>query len=175
MHDMLLLPANKVWGKVIILNLFCHSVHKGGSASVHAWIPPCQGDPPAKETPTKETPLPRRPPTKENPLPRRTPCQGEPPCQGDTPPRRHPCQGDTPSPSPHPRWKLRGIRFRPTLKGEIEGIRSRPTPKEEIQGDQVQANIQGEIQGDQDQTSPEDYCCRLYASYWNAFLLIKRL
>ena len=67
---------------------------------------------------------------------------------------------------PHPRGKLRGIRSRPTPKGEIEGdqiqahtqrgnwgesdpgphprgklrgIRSRPTPKGEIEGDQIQA------------------------------------
>ena len=69
-------------------------------------------------------------------------------------------------PGPHPRGKLRGIRSRPTPKGEIEGdqiqahtqggngggsdpgphprgkwkgIRSRPTPKGEIEGDQIQA------------------------------------
>ena len=51
-------------------------------------------------------------------------------------------------PGPHPRGKWRGIRSRPTPKGEIEGdqvqahtqggnwrgIRSRPTPKGEIEG-----------------------------------------
>ena len=79
-----------------------------------------------------------------------------------------PCQGDPP-PGPHQGGKLRGIRSRPTAKGEVEGdqiqahtqggnwggsdpgphpreklrgIRSRPTPKGEIQGDQVQVNIQ---------------------------------
>ena len=60
-------------------------------------------------------------------------------------------------PGPHPRGKLRGIRSRPTPKGEIEGdqvqahtqggnlrgIRSRPIPKGEIEGDQVQAHTQG--------------------------------
>ena len=59
-------------------------------------------------------------------------------------------------PGPHPRGKLRGIRSRPTPKGEIEGdqvqahtqgeiegARSRPTLKGEIEGDQVQVHTQG--------------------------------
>ena len=74
---------------------------------------------------------------------------------------------------------------------------SRPTPKGEIEGDQIQAHTQGEIERDHIQAHtqggnwegsglgqhprgkfrgirtkppPDDYCCRWYASYWNAFL-----
>ena len=77
---------NEVVAKVIFLHLSVILFTRWWSASLHAGIPPCQGDPllprrpPAKETPlprrpppTKETPLPRRPPTKETPLPRRPP------------------------------------------------------------------------------------------------------
>ena len=105
----------------------CVSVHRGGSASVHAGRPPCQGDPPVRENPlARETPL---PPARETPL-----------CQGD-PPRRPPCQGDPP-PGPHPRGNWGGSGPVPHPRGKLRGIRSRPTPKGEIQGDQVQANIQ---------------------------------
>ena len=52
-------------------------------------------------------------------------CQGDPPAKETPLPRRHP-----PPPGPHPRGKLRGIR-------------SRPTPKGEIEGDQIQAHTQG--------------------------------
>ena len=92
--------------------------------------PPCQGDPPAKETPPAGRHPPRgNPPAKDTPLPRRPPAK-ETPHQGDTPlPGRPPCQGDPP-PGPHPGGKLRGIRSRPTAKGEIEG-------------GQIQANSQG--------------------------------
>ena len=93
-----------------------HSVHRwgGGSASVHAGIPPA-----------KETPLPKRPN-----LPRRPPPAKDTPCQGDPPARKDPPARETPPPSPRQRGKLRGIR-------------SRPTPKGEIEGDQIQAHIQG--------------------------------
>ena len=60
----------------------------------------------------------------DTPLPRRHPLQGA-PLQGDPP-----CQGDSPPLGPHPGGKLRGIRSRPTAKGEIEG-------------DQIQAHTQG--------------------------------
>ena len=159
------------WGKVMFSKV-CVILFTGGSASMHAGTPP--------PSPAKETPLPRRPP----PLPRRSPCQGDPqgdPLQGDPPPRRPPRRppprrspiGDppskkTPPPGSHLGGKLRGIRSRPTAKGEIEGdqiqahtkggnsggsdpgprgkfrgIRSRPTPKGEIESDQIQAHIQG--------------------------------
>ena len=143
----------------------CVSVHKGGG------LPQC----------LLEDLLPGRPPTRE------TPCQGDSPCHGNPPPpRRPPCQVDPPPPGPHPRGKLRGIRSRPTPKGEIEGIRSRPTPKGEIQGDQIQAHTQGGNSGGsgrgqhprgirtKPQPPPHDYCCRWYASYWNAFLFQKQ-
>ena len=83
---------------------------------------------------------------------------GYPPCQGDTPCKGDPPAKETPSPpGPHPRGKLRGIRSRPTPKGETEGgsdpgphprgklrgIRSRPTPKGKIEGDQIQAHAKG--------------------------------
>ena len=60
-------------------------------------------------------------------------------------------------PGPHPRGKLRGIRSRPTAKGEIEG-------------DKVQAHSQGGNWGGSGSAPPNGYCCRRYASYWNAFL-----
>ena len=58
--------------------------------------PPSQGDPPARETP----PLPGRPPLQAH-------------TQGGN-------WGGS-GPGPHARGKLRGIRSRPTPKGEIEG------------------------------------------------------
>ena len=120
--------------------------------------PPKKEAPPAKETPLpirppcQETPLPRRPPQEGG-----TPCQRIPPketskkeapCQGDPlegeppkkkapPPKKEepptketPPKKEGPPPGPHPRGKLRGIR-------------SRPTPKGEIDGDQIQAHTQG--------------------------------
>ena len=93
----------------------------------HQGDPPCQGDPLGRRHPPgkknapcqgdplgRRTPLPRRPPGKVNPLPRRPPREEGTPQEGEPPP------------GPHPRGKLRGIR-------------SRPTPK----GDQVQAHTQG--------------------------------
>ena len=104
---------NEVVAKVIFLHLSV-ILFTGGSASVHAGMPPpcqgdppeggtptpCQGDPPAKktprrETPQKEAPLPRRPPAKETPppLPKRRPPlpSRHPPPEGGTPlPRRPP-------------------------------------------------------------------------------------
>ena len=109
---------------------------------------------------------------------------GLPQCMLGDPPARvtpPPLPGRHPPPGPHPRGKLRGIRSRPTPKGEIEGdqiqahtqggnsggsdpgphprgkfrgIRSRPTSKGEIQGDQVQANIQGGNSGRLGPTPP---------------------
>ena len=68
----------------------------------------------------------RRPPKKETPqeggAPQADPQEGDPPRR--RPPRRNPLPG------PPPRGKLRGIR-------------SRPTPKGEIEGDQIQAHTQG--------------------------------
>ena len=97
--------------------------------------PPGQGDPLPIRPPCQETPLPRRPPKrrppaketlwKENPPKRRhSPKKEEPPTK-ETPPKK-----EGPPPGPHPRGKLRGIRSRPTSKGEIDG-------------DQIQAHTQG--------------------------------
>ena len=124
----------------------CVSVH-GGEV-----LPQCMlGYPPAKETP-----LPRRPPTKETPLLLQAHTQGG--------------NWGGSDPGPRLRGKLRGIKSRPTPKGEIEGdqiqahtqggnwggsnpgphprgklrgIRSRPTLKGEIERDQIQAHTQG--------------------------------
>ena len=101
--------------------------------------PPCQGDP-LTDLPARETPHTRE-----------TPCQGDTPHQGDPPVKETPSR-PTPrgeiegggqvqahtqggnwggsDPGPHPRGELRGIRFRPTPKGEIKG-------------DQIQAHTQG--------------------------------
>ena len=87
----------------------CDSVH-GGVCLSACWETTPQGDPPR-----------RRPPKKEAP-PKQTPQEGDPPRR--RPPRR------SPLPGPPPRGKLRGIR-------------SRPTPKGEIEGDQIQAHTQG--------------------------------
>ena len=155
---MLITGRNEVVAKVMFL-LVSVILSTGGSASVHAGILP-------------------HPQRRRHPLP----CQGDPPDQGDPPaketplPRRPPCQG-YPLSGPHPMGKLRGIRSRPTPKGEIEGdqiqahtqggklrgirsrptpkgklrgIRSRPTPNGEIEGDQIQAHTQGENWGGSD-------------------------
>ena len=83
---------------------------------------------------------------------------------------------------PGPGWRLRcraGGGSRPTAGGEVGGSGwgvSRPT----LGG--VQAYTQGGVQAHTEgggvsqhalrQTPPADgYCCRRYASYWNAFLL----
>ena len=87
------------------------------------------------------------------------PCQGEPPLTG-----RPPSARETPLQAHTKGGKLRGIRSRPTAKGEIEGdqiqahtqggnsggFRSRPTPKGEIQEDQIQVHTQGGNSGESD-------------------------
>ena len=60
------------------------------------------------------------------------PCQEDPPlCQGDPPAKETPLQAHTGG-------------------GELRGIRSRPTPKGEIQGDQIQVHTQGGNSGGSD-------------------------
>ena len=159
--------------------------------------PSYQGDPLPKRPHARETPLcqgdppPRRPPARE------TPCQGDPaketparetPCQGDPPAKETPLPG-RPPPGPHPRGKLRGIRSRPTPKGEIQGDQIQahtqggnsggsdpsPHPRGKFRGIRSRPTPKGEIQGDQDQTPPDDYCRGRYASYWNAFLLCSKM
>ena len=110
-------------GQGNIFTPVCHSVHRGGSASVHAAMPPptketppsCQGDPPKGGTPTeggppkKEAPPRRRPPWKEIPW-------KDTPWEGDALGRRHPPKKEAPlqvhtqggncrgsGPGPHPR------------------------------------------------------------------------
>ena len=135
------------------------------------FLPQCMlGDPPTRETPTKETPLPGRPP-----LPRRPPCQGDPPCPPakEAPPARETSLPRRPPSRPTPKGEIEEDQVQahtqggnrggsdpgPHPRGKLRGIRSRPTSKGEIQGDQVQANNQG-----------DDYCCGRYASYWYTFL-----
>ena len=59
-----------------------------------------------------------------------TPTEQTPPRADTAPQSRHPAKTRHPPPGPHPRGKLRGIR-------------SRPTPKGEIEGDQIQAHTLG--------------------------------
>ena len=92
---------------------------------------PHQGEPPLPRRPPREggTPLPRRPPQKETPLPRRPPPRRKHPPAKETP------QEGGPPPGPHPRGKLRGIRSRPTPKGEIEGDQIQgPHPRGKLRG-----------------------------------------
>ena len=95
----------------------------------HSKETPLQGDPPSKGTPSKETPLQGDPPSKGTPS-KETPLQGDPqgdPPQRKPPQRRHPPSGGS-DPGPHPRGTLRGIRSRPTPKGEIEGGQDQTPP-----------------------------------------------
>ena len=124
-------PANEVWGKVIFSQASVILL-MGGSASVHAGIPP-----------SRETPLQGEPPSRENPL------------QRDPPPGRPSLQGNPPS-RPTPRGEIEGDQIQthsqggnwggsgpgPQPRGKLRGIRSRLTPKGEIEGDQIQANTQ---------------------------------
>ena len=72
---------NEVVAKVIFLQVCLSFCSQGGSATVHAGMPP---------------PLPRRPPCQGNPLPKRPPAK-ETPHQGDPPAKETPCQGDPPA------------------------------------------------------------------------------
>ena len=163
----LLLPANEVWGKVIFSQVSVILL-TGGSASVHAGIPPSKENPPPGRAPLpgrhpiQGDPPPGRPPFRESPL-RETPLQGDPP-PGPHPGgklRRGSDQGKWlrgnwggSGPGPQPRGKLRGIRSRPTPKGKIEGDQIRPTPKGEIEGGQIQAHTQGGYWGGSDPDPP---------------------
>ena len=156
----------------------CLSVHSGGgSASVHAGRPPCQGDPP--EPLARETPLQGVTPARETPLPERPPCQGDP-----LPPSRPIPKGEIEGdqvqahtqggnwggsdPGQHPRGKLRGDQIQahtqggnlggsdpgPQLRGKLRGITSRPTARGKFGGIRSRPTSKGEIQGDQNQTPP---------------------
>ena len=104
---------------------------------------------------------------------------------------------------PIAKGEIEGIWSRPTAKGEIEGdlvqaqprgklrgIWSRPTAKGEVEGDLVWGVpacggvpalggclARGPVLGDACSVGGvpggDGYCCRWYASYWNAFLLSK--
>ena len=110
---------------------------------------PCQGEPPQGDPPARETPLQGDPPSQGDPPPGRPPARETPTCQGDPnlpgrpqPARETPtCQGDPTSPgrTPLPGRPPSG----PQSWGKLRGIRSRPTAKGEIEGDQIQAHIQG--------------------------------
>ena len=76
-------PGNEVWGKVIF-SVACvkNSVHRGGSASVHAGIPPPPGPPGSRPPGTRHPPRTRHP-TPLDQAPHPTPPQTRHP----TPPR----------------------------------------------------------------------------------------
>ena len=76
------------WGKVIFSVACVMNSVQGGSALLHAGIPPGKGDPPSRETVR----------------------QGDPPWQGDPPSRETPRQGDTPSARRHPFGKETPLR-----------------------------------------------------------------
>ena len=57
---------------------------------------------------------------------------------------------------PQPRGKLRGIRSRPTSKGELRGSDPGPHPRGKFRGIRSRPTPKGEIQGDQDQTPPPE-------------------
>ena len=146
-----LLPtATKLWPRLCFYSCLWFCPRGGGlpQRMLGYSYPPQEGGTPRPRRPPKK----EAPPTMETPLPRRPPPAKETPQEGD------------PLPGPQ-RGKLRGIRSRPTPKGEIEGdqiqahtqggnwggsdpgphprgklrgIRSRPTPKGEIEGDQIQ-------------------------------------
>ena len=66
-------------------------------------------------------------------------------------------------PGPHPRGELRGIWSRPTPKGAVEG---------DLAGGVPAPRGVSALGGACSVEPPHDhYCCRRYASYWNAFLL----
>ena len=91
------------------------------------------------------------------------PLGADPPCQGDPPAKETP---KIPPPGPHPRGKLRGIKSRPTPKGEIEGDQIQahtkggnwggsgpgPHPRGKFRGIRSRPTSKGDIQGDQDQS-----------------------
>ena len=150
----LLPPANEVWGKVIFSQasviLLTGGVCQGDPPARETppprrppspqGRPPRQGYHPARETPCQRRPLhqgdhppPGRPPTRE------TPCQGD-PHQGDPPPGRPPSlQGRPPAREIPPPRRPPPLQA-PHPGGKFRGIRSRPTAKGEIQGDQIQAH-----------------------------------
>ena len=99
------------------------------------------------------------------------------------------------SPGPHPRGKLRGLAWgvsRPTPRGEVEvsslggvskptpGGVSRPTPGGGSPGPHLGGSPGPHLGGGvgipacteaDPPLATDSYCCRQYASYWNAFLL----
>ena len=108
------------WAKVMFFTGICDSVNRGGgSASVHAGIPPSRPDPPPDQTPptTRHSPRADNPPRADcprsrHPLQSRHPPEQTPPPPGaDTtsPQSKHPPRADTPPPGsrhhPHPPGK----------------------------------------------------------------------
>ena len=83
----LLLPAaTNLWPRLCFYSCLWFCPWGGGSASVHAAIPP----PPGRRSPEKEAP-----PGRKHPL------EGDPP-EGDPPGRRHPSEGGPPPGRRHP-------------------------------------------------------------------------
>ena len=91
-HDQYLYRPQRSCGQGYVFTRVCDSVHRGGgSASVHAEIPPPTG----KEAPPgKEAPQEGDPPGKEAPREGSTCLPGEAPTQKEAPPQ----EGATPSP-----------------------------------------------------------------------------
>ena len=139
-------PANEVY----IFTGICHSVNRG-------WVlpgrPPCQVDPPARETPLQGDPLPRRPPRR-------------PPNQRDPLPGRFTLQSHTQGGN----WGGSGPGPQPT--GELRGIRSRRTPKGgNWGGSDPGPHPKGKFRRIRTRPPHDNYCCGWYTSYWNAFLI----
>ena len=89
---------NEVVSKDIFLHLsVIHSVHRGGSASMHAGIPPGPDTPPPEQTPPRTRHPP--PPRSRHPHPRADPLGADTPQEQTPPGSRHPPVGaDTPPP-----------------------------------------------------------------------------
>ena len=148
--------------------------------------------PPKSRQPQEQTWPPGADPPGSRPPREQTPPGADPP--GADPPSRHPPKG------PHPRGKLRGIRSRPTPKGEIEGdqiqahtqggnwggsdpgphargklrgIRSRPTPKGKIEVIRSRPASKGEIEGDQIQHPPSPRACWRYSQRAGVRILLE--
>ena len=142
------------------------------------------------------------PPRKQTPPAKETSQEGDTPLTKETPLQTHTQGGNWggSGPGPHPMGKLRGIRSRPTPKGEIEGDQiqahtqggnwggSDPGPHPRGNWvDQIQAHTQwgnwgvsdpgphprGKLRGIRSRPPPSIWSMSSqYTSYWNAFLFL---
>ena len=104
---------NEVVAKVIFLHLFVILFTGGGSASVHAGIPP-RADPPGPDPPRSDTPPDQTPPRSDTPRIRHPPREADSPPATHAPPHHHahsPCHAcppvDRPNRCKNNRRKLR--------------------------------------------------------------------